>query len=113
MVLEVPRSTHYYRPKIPDDELILIQRMIKLATQYGRYGYSRITAMLWNEGCKVNHKKIERLWRQEGLKVPHRQQKRERLWLNDGSCIRLRPMYRNNVWSYDFFHARTRDGRGI
>ena len=69
--------------------------------------------MLRNEGWKVNHKRIERLWRQEGLKVPHRQPKRGRLWLNDGSCIRLRPAHRNHVWSYDFVHARTRDGRGI
>jgi putative transposase len=59
----------------------------------------------------VNHKRVERLWRQEGLKVPGRQPKRGRLWLNDGSCIRLRPEYKNHVWSYDFVYDRTRDGR--
>jgi putative transposase len=87
--------------------------MVQLATRYGRYGYRRITALLRNEGWWINHKRIERLWRQEGLKVPQRQPKRGRLWLNDGSCIRLRPEYRNHVWSYDFVHDRTRDGRGF
>ncbi len=87
--------------------------MIKLATQYGRYGYRRIVAMLRTEGWQANHKRVERLWRREDLKVPQRQPKRGRLWLNDGSCIRLRPMYRNHVWSYDFIHARTRNGRGM
>ena len=63
--------------------------MTRLATQYGRYGYRRITELLRREGWKVNHKRIERLWRREGLKVPQKQPKRRRLWLNDGSCVRL------------------------
>jgi putative transposase len=61
----------------------------------------------------VNHKRVERIWRQEGLKVPQRQPKRGRLWLNDGSCIRLRPERPNHVWSYDFVADRTQDGRPI
>jgi len=85
--------------------------MIELATQYGRYGYRRITAMLRDEGFKVNHKRVERLWRREGLKVPQKQPKRRRLWLNDGSCVRLRPAYRDHVWSYDFVRDRTSEGR--
>jgi putative transposase len=85
--------------------------IIELATQYGRYGYRRITAMLKQEGWMVNHKRVERIWRQEGLKVPEKQPKRKRLWLNDGSCIRLRPEYKDHVWSYDFVMARTSDGR--
>jgi len=82
-----------------------------LATQYGRYGYRRITALLRREDWKVNHKRVERIWRQEGLKVPQKQPKRGRLWLNDGSCIRLRPEYKDHVWSYDFLADRTSDGR--
>ncbi len=82
-----------------------------LATKYGRYGYRRITALLNEKGWLVNHKRIERIWRQEGLKVPKKQPKRGRLWLNDGSCIRLRPEYKDHVWSYDFVTARTADGR--
>ena len=98
---------------IPDDERRLIERTVELATQYGRYGYRRITAMLRVEGWRVNHKRIERLWRREGLKVPARQPKRRRLWLNDGSCVRLRPDHRDHVWAYDIVHDRTHDGRPL
>ena len=87
--------------------------MIEIASEYGRYGYRRITALLRHDGWKVNHKRIERLWRREGLKVPKKQPKRSRLWLNDGSCIRLRPQYKDHVWTYDFVHARTHDGRSL
>ena len=68
-------------------------RMVELASDYGRYGYRRITALLRGEGWKVNHQRVERLW------------------LTDGSCVRLRPTHRNHVWSYDFLHDRTEDGR--
>jgi len=61
----------------------------------------------------VNHKRIERIWRKEGLKVPQKQPKKRRLWLADGSCIRLRPQYKDHVWSYDFVMARTADGRSL
>jgi transposase InsO family protein len=90
-----------------------VERIIELATQYGRYGYRRITAMLRQEGWQVNHKRVERIWRREGLKVPKKQPKRRRLWLNDGSCIRLRPQYKDHVWSYDFVVARTDEGRAF
>ena len=85
----------------------------ELATQYGRYGYLRITAMLRRKGWKVNHKRVQRIWRAEGLKVPKKQPKRRRLWLNDGSCVRLRAEYPNHVWSYDFVHDLTSDGRPL
>ena len=87
--------------------------MTELATEYGRYGYPRITALLRREGWKVNHKRIERLWRREGLKVPQKQPKRRRLWLNDGSCVRLRAAHRDHVWSYDFMYARTHNGKAF
>jgi transposase InsO family protein len=84
---------------------------MKLAEQYGRYGYRRVTGLLVNEGWHVNHKRVERIWRQEGLKVPQKQPKRRRLWLNDGSCVRLRPQYPGHVWSYDFVQDHTHNGR--
>jgi transposase InsO family protein len=87
--------------------------MVELATEYGRYGYRRITVMLREEGFQVNHKRVERLWRREGLKVPAKQPKRKRLWLTDGSCVRLRPAFRNHVWSYDFVFAQTSDSRPL
>jgi putative transposase len=105
------RSTQRKIPTTPDDEAALTADIIALALQYGRYGYRRITALLREAGWKVNRKRVERIWRQEGLKVPQKQPKRGRLWLNDGSCIRLRPEYPNHVWSYDFVEDRTHDGR--
>jgi transposase InsO family protein len=98
---------------IKDDEPRLVARILDLACQFGRYGYRRITALLRMEGWRVNFKRVERIWRREGLKVPAKQPKRARLWLNDGSCIRLRPEHRNHVWSYDFVHERTHDGRPL
>ena len=110
-VIEQIRATQRYLPRASDEEERLLARIIELATQYGRYGYRRITALLKREGWTVNHKKVERIWRREGLKVPQKQPKRGRLWLNDGSCIRLRPEHKDHVWSYDFVMARTTDGR--
>ena len=98
---------------MPDDESRLVARRIELATQYGRYGYRRITALLRGEGWRENHKRVERLWRREGLKVPQKQPKRGRLWLTDGSCIRRRAEYRHHVWAYDFVAGRTHDGRPL
>ena len=96
--------------KLTDAEKRLREEIVRLAGEYGRYGYRRITALLQREGWRVNHKRVERIWRQEGLKVPQKQPKRRRLWLNDGSCVRLRPTHRNHVWSYDFMADRTHDG---
>jgi len=98
---------------VHDEEVLLTGRIVELATKYGRYGYRRITGLLKNEGWRVNHKRVERIWRKEGLKVPKKQPKRGRLWLNDGSCIRLRPEHKNHVWSYDFMTERTHDGRAF
>ncbi len=96
---------------MPEDEPRLVAEMTALAQRYGRYGYRRIAALLRIAGWQVNHKRIEHLWRREGLKVPQRQPKRGRLWLNDGSCVRLRPLWKDHVWAYDFVQDRTHDGR--
>ena len=87
--------------------------IINLAVRFGRYGYRRITALLRYMGWKVNHKRVERIWRREGLKIPKKQPKRGRLWLNDGSCIRLRPEHKGHVWAYDFVASRTEDGKAV
>ena len=112
-VLGQVRRTQRYTPRVGDDEVLLSANIVSLASHYGRYGYRRITAMLRADGWGVNHKRVERIWRQEGLKVPARQPKRGRLWLNDGSCIRLRPEHRNHVWAYDFVFDRTHEGRPL
>ena len=105
------RSVQRYQKKRRKLDQPLTERIIELASDYGRYGYRRITALLNQEGWGVNHKRVQRIWRMEGLKVPQKQPKRSRLWLNDGSCIRYRPTFKNHVWSYDFVHHRTHDGR--
>ena len=110
-VLSQPRSTQRHDFEIKDDEVLLRSQIIELAKAYGRYGYRRIWALLRADGWNVNHKRVYRIWREEGLRVPGKQPKRSRLWLNDGSCIRKRPEYRNHVWSYDFVQDRTSDGR--
>jgi putative transposase len=113
-VLEQARATQRRKLSPSSDEKRLTNDIIALATKYGRYGYRRITALLNNEfGWQVNHKRVERIWRKEGLKVPKKQPKRKRLWLNDGSCIRLCPEYKDHVWSYDFMIDRTADGRAF
>ena len=111
--LGVTRSVQRYKKRKADDEAQLRTDIIRLAHQYGRYGYRRITALLRIEGWQVNHKRVERLWREEGLKVPKKQQKRKRLYLNDGSCIWLRPCWQNHVWGYDFVADRLSNGKKI
>jgi putative transposase len=108
-----PRGTQRYQPTQREDKDRLSQAIIQLASQYGRYGYRRITALLKRAGWQVGKDRVERIWRREGLKVPQKQKARGRLWLNDGSCVRLRPDRRNHVWSYDFVSARTHDGRTV
>jgi len=112
-VLRQHRSTQRRPRLVRDDESRLTARIVALASDYGRYGYRRVTALLRREGWHVNHKRVERIWRREGLRVPQKQPKRARIWLNDGSCIRRRPEYRGHVWSYDFVADRTDDGRPI
>lgn len=99
--------------QITDDEAALVADIVELARTYGRYGYRRIHEMLKTAGWDVNVKRVARIWRREGLKVPVKQPKRGRLWLNDGSCVRLRAERRNHVWAYDFVEERTHDNRKI
>ena len=97
------RSTQRKPPRGRGDEARLTEDIITLARHYGRYGYRKIAELLRVEaGWVVNDKRVERIWRREGLKVPAKQPKRRRLWLADGSCMRLRAEHANHVWSYDF-----------
>ena len=107
------RGTQRFQPTERNDEDALTKAIIALASEYGRYGYRRITSLLREAGWRVGKDRVERIWRREGLKVPRRQRPRGRLWLGDGSCIRLRPAHRNHVWSYDFVSGLTSDGRTL
>lgn len=107
------RSSQRYTVVKREDEDEVRSEIVELASLYGRYGYRTVCAMMRNNGRKINHKRVERIWREEGLKVPKKQPKRRRLWLNDGSCVRLRPEYRNHVWSYDFIEDKLTNGRKV
>jgi len=112
-VLNVNRTAYRYEPVKGADEDETRTEIINLACNYGRAGYRTVTAMMRNKGYRINHKRVERIWREEGLKVPKKQTKRSRLWLADGSCIRLRPTHKNHVWSYDFIEDKTTNGKKI
>ena len=107
------RRTQRYAAIHRIDEAALTRAIVELASEYGRYGYRRITALLQRDGWQVGKDRVQRIWRREGLKVPQKQRPRGRLWLNDGSCVRLRPERANHVWSYDFVSAMTHDGRTL
>lgn len=109
-VLGVARSTQRYEADArSEDDLRLA--LIRLAKQYGRYGYRKVGELLRVEGWVVNHKKVERIWREEGLQLPHRHKRRRRLYHHDASVIRLRPVYPNHIWSIDFVHDKLSNGR--
>ncbi|MGB0571931.1 MAG: DDE-type integrase/transposase/recombinase [Alphaproteobacteria bacterium] len=109
-MIDLWRSSLHYEPaKRDDDELRLA--LIRLAKQYGRCGYRKIAELLRIEGWKVNHKKVERIWREEGLQLSQRHKKRRRLYHKDSSIIRLRPAHPNHVWSIDFVHDKLDSGR--
>jgi len=108
--LDVARSTLNYKAVQHDDDGLRLA-MMRLAKAYGRYGYRKITQLLQIEGWKVNHKRVERLWREEGLQLPQRHKKRKRLYHKDSSVIRLRPQHSNHIWSIDFVHDKLTNGR--
>jgi putative transposase len=107
------RGTQRYEVIYRTDEDALTRAIIDLGSEYGRYGYRRITIKLREAGWQVGKDRVQRIWRREGLKVPQKQRPRGRLWFNDGSCVRLRPERANHVWSYDFVKAMTHDGRAL
>ena len=112
-VLSVNRTANRYEPVKRTDEDEIREKIICLACNYGRVGYRMVTNMLRNDGVIINHKRVERIWREEGLKLPKKQTKKRRLWMNDGSYVRLRAEYKNHVWSYDFVEDKTADGRKL
>ena len=111
--LEQPLSTQRYQPSKKEDEPVLMARILELVSEFPRYGYRQITRMLRSEGWQVNAKRIYRLWRQEGLKVPKKTIKRRRLGSANGGIGRLRADRKNHVWSVDFIFDRTANGRSL
>lgn len=112
-MLSVNRTANRYEPVKRADEAEIRERIIYLACNFGRVGYRMVTNMLRNDGILINHKRVERIWRGEGLKLPKKQTKKRRFWLKDGSCVRLRADHKNHVWSYDFLEDKTVTGQKL
>lgn len=111
--LNLNRSgVRYSAVKLPDEDA-LTEAIIRKACEYGRYGYRRVTGLLRAEGWNVNHKRVERIWREQGLKVPKKQPKKKRLFDNDGNVVRFRAEHRNHVWSYDFVEDNLSNGKKV
>jgi transposase InsO family protein len=111
--LGVARSVVRYEPLLPDKDKELVSKMLELAKEHPRYGYRRVAVLLRAEGWRVNNKRVRRLWRQQGLKIPKKVKKRRRLGHTGNSCIRRRATKMNEVWSYDFLFDQTADGRPL
>jgi putative transposase len=112
-VLGQPRSTQQRRPARRDGERRLVARILELVRAHPRYGYRRVWALLVREGWRVNRKRVHRLWRQQGLRVPRTRRKRRRLGSSANGCGRRRALYPGHVWAWDFVHDRTADGRAL
>jgi putative transposase len=111
--LGVPRSLVRYRARLPGKDGELIGRMRELAKEHPRYGYRRVAALLRVEGWRANDKRVRRLWRREGLKIPKKVKKKRRLGHDGNGCTRRRATRANEVWSYDFLFDQTADGRRL
>ena len=112
-VLGQPRETQRYQPRRVDQDQALVRDMKRLSRLHPRYGYRRIAALLRAEGWSVNRKRVYRLWRQEGLKVPGKKGRRKRLGDSENGCLRRKAEHINHVWSYDFVSDQTADGRRL
>lgn len=113
-LFDQPRATQRYQvQEISEEEKKLVQRIHELVRKYPRYGYRFITAKLRQEGWQVNFKRIYRLWRQEGLKVPKKVRKKRRLGHSGNSCVRRRAEHKDHVWTWDFIHDRTVTGQPL
>ncbi len=112
-VLNHPLSSQRYKPSIREDEPLLVCSILELVAEFPRFGYRRISHLLRNDGWRVNAKRVYRLWRQEGLKVPQKKQKRTRLGSLLGGIVRRKAGYKDYVWSVDFILDRTTNGRSL
>lgn len=112
-VLGQPRSTQRYPRKVRGDEAAIVKRMHELARAHPRYGYRRVWALLRAEGFQANRKRVHRLWRREGFKVPRTQRKKRRLGDSANGIVRRRAQGINDVWCWDFIHDRDESGRPL
>jgi putative transposase len=112
-VMDQPRSSQRYPRQPRAGEAELVKRMLELVKQHPRYGYRFVWALLRAEGFGINRKRVYRLWRREGLKVPVKRHKKRRLGTSGNGIVRHRAMRPDHVWAWDFVHDRTEDGRPL
>lgn len=112
-IISQPRSTHRYRPLQPDKDAALAADLKRLSAEHPRAGYRMAAALLRSSGMEINLKRVPRIWRREGLKVPRRQRKRQRLGTSGNGTQRLGAERPGHVWSYDFVFDQTEDGRRL
>lgn len=105
--------TQRYESKQPDKDKALVAAMKRLASKHPRYGYRFITAKLRQDGWQVNHKRVQRLWRKEGLQVPYRRKIRKSRGSSQNACFVKKAEFINHVWTYDFIEDSTEDGRKL
>ena len=110
-LVDLVRSTARYAGSVDDDQRRLIERMPQLSRAHPRYGYRRIWAMLRREGWRINRKRVQRLWRLEGLKIPPKAHKQRAPGNSENSCMKRKAEFPNHVWTYDFVADQTEDGR--
>ena len=92
------------------DEALLRERLHLLARRHPRYGYRRVHVLLQREGWRCNRKRVQRLWREEGLHVPRKTRRRKRAARTPGSLTASQP---NQVWALDYLFDATANGRPI
>lgn len=107
------RSTQRYEPQKRPQEEALVARMLELARKHPRYGYRRVWSLLRRGGFRVNRKRVHRLWRKHGLRVPQRRRKKRATGQGGNGCAVRRVEHRNHVWAWDFIHDRTMDGKAL
>ena len=112
-MLEQPRTTQRYHPLPDEEEKRLECRLLELVRAHPRFGYRRMTALLQREGWRINRKRVHRLWRRQGLRVPHKARKKRRLGHSGHSCTRYRSEHKDHVWTWDFIFDRTTNGRSL
>lgn len=112
-VLGQARSSQRRKSKPRDDEAALVKRMRELVGQRPRFGYRRIAALLKREGWRANPKRVYRLWRQEGFKVPRKKRKRRSLGVSANACHCRRAERKDHVWTWDFVFDRTTRGGAL
>jgi putative transposase len=107
------RSTQRHQPIEPDRDWALREQLCAFSRAHPRWGYRRAHAVLREQGWRVNRKAIQRLWREEGLRVPAKRRKRRRLGASTCPADRLAAEHPNHVWALDYQFDQTQDGRRL